>query len=865
MTELERDTTPLRLAGLSEKAVRAYLSAYDRREVSPGLSHTVSTITQGNPLHLRSVVGRGTFRVETVLGGLEQEIARIIAQLAESDQRLLGYAALLGVDVSVHEVARVAETEPGVTAAALARAEALNIMTACPGGRLRFVHERVRDAALTVLALPERLDAHARAATLWAGPEPERLLRRAHHAFIAASRSKADAMIAVHTAREAAAALQMVDGFEPAAILLGQAVELHKAAALPGPVAALEVAWAEAVLACGRLAEARPLFHCAAHVAEAEGDVVACAQAALGLGGVWVREHRLLAEAERVAALQRRALDGLPPEATVLRTRLTIRLAAEEAYRSGPLLPVLEGVDAARRTGDARALAEALSLCHHVLLAPAHTWRRLAIANELVAAAATAGDGMFTLIGLCWRAADLFLLGEPGAEAALAELRLRADALQCRSILFMVRAMEVMLAIRAGQFAQAEEAASACFALGNEVGDVDALAYYGAHLVAIRTFQGREAELADLAASIATSPTLIERECAFGFAAALFALRAGQPQQAQALLERLKRDGIDTIPPSSSWLLAMLAVVELAATLEDSSIAQAAYDTLLPYAELPIMASLAVVCFGSVHRALGVAAQTCGKLDLAVTHLQAAVAAVHASATVLPHSRRGPNWGSPMYNGVRLATHSAGVLSSREPWLRPIPGHDWPRRPLAGCLCEGREDRCCRRKPPRQRRLCAAWGLACRPGRSCGTTPDLVGMRYLARLVAAPNQAIAALALVVDQESVPAVPGHQEVLDASAMTALRRRICELRQEPVLSADEQEELETLTRELALASGLGGRSRAFADVPERARTAVRKALKRAIEQITAANPIIGQHLAQGIETGTSCRYRVQGSGH
>src|SRR5438128_3853935 len=103
---------------------------------------------------------------------------------------------------------------------------------------------------------------------------------------------------------------------------------------------------------------------------------------------------------------------------------------------------------------------------------------------------------------------------------------------------------------------------------------------YGAHLVAIRTFQGREAELADLAASIATSPTLIERECAFGFAATLFALRAGRPQQAQALLDRLRRDGLGPIPLSSSWLLAMLAVVELAAALEDSSIAQAAYDAL---------------------------------------------------------------------------------------------------------------------------------------------------------------------------------------------------------------------------------------------------------------------------------------------
>ena len=45
----------------------------------------------------------------------------------------------------------------------------------------------------------------------------------------------------------------------------------------------------------------------------------------------------------------------------------------------------------------------------------------------------------------------------------------------------------------------------------------------------------------------------------------------------------------------------------------------------------------------------------------------------------------------------------------------------------------------------------------------------------------------------------------------------------------------------------ASGLG--SWAFADVPDRACTALRKALKRAVEQITAAHPVIGQHLAQG----------------
>src|SRR5262249_39062513 len=146
-------------------------------------------------------------------------------------------------------------------------------------------------------------------------------------------------------------------------------------------------------------------------------------------------------------------------------------------------------------------------------------------------------------------------------------------------------------------------------------------------------------------------------------------------------------------------------------------------------------------------------------------------------------------------------------------------------------------------------------------GTHVAMTPDLVGMRYLARLVATPNQYIPALALIVDSGTSPAIPDRYAVLDASAMAALRTRLCEPRQQPGRSAEEQEELEALTRDLALASGLGGRSRAFADVPERARTAVRKALKRAIEQIAAANPVIGQHLVGQIETGTICRYRVE----
>lgn len=863
LAELEHDAVVLPLIGLTNSEVSAYLSACGCSNLSPDLLGAVGKVTKGNPLHLRSVVGHTKLGAETRLEGLEQAIARIIEQLSSPDRRLVGFAALLGIEFSLHEAARLAGLSPRVAAETLARATTLGIIVERPGDRVSFIHERVRDVALAFLGPAECLAAHARAAQLLTGPTPERLLRRAHHAFIAASRSTEDAAAAVHIARQAATALQALDGFEQAAGLLRQAVELHEAAALTEPAAALLVEWAEAVLACGRLTAARPLFHRAARAAEAEGDSITLARAALGLGGVWVREHRLTEEAERVAALQRRALATLPAEAAILHTRLTTRLAAEHVYRGGPVAAVEAGVDAARRTGDARALAEALSFYHHALLTPEHARRRLSVAHELITVASVAGDGLLSLIGLCWRAVDLFLLGDPAANTALAELRLRVETVRCQSILFIVRAMEVMLAVRAGQFTQAEQLATACYELGAEVGDADALAYYGAHLAGIRMFQGREAELANLAASIAASPTLTERDRVFSSAAALFALRGGHPQQARVMLEELRRNGLHGIVPTSAWLLTMLAVVELAAALKDRENAQAAYDALAPYADLPIMASLAVVCFGSVHRPLALAALTCGKVNLAIEHCTAAVkanerlghrpAAIQARADLALAllQRAGTSderRGRTLIQEASAEAEALGMTGLVVRWREALAATK--KMPL------GVESKFVSISSAPQ----GGWRVAL--GGHIATVPDLVGMRYLAHLVEKPNQNVSALALVVGHGTHPSIGNRHAVMDPAAVTAVRARIRELRQQQVLSGEEQNELDALTHELARTSGLGSRIRSFADAPERARTAVRKAVKRAIEQVTVANPVVGQHLAKWIETGAVCRYHIVG---
>ena len=66
------------------------------------------------------------------------------------------------------------------------------------------------------------------------------------------------------------------------------------------------------------------------------------------------------------------------------------------------------------------------------------------------------------------------------------------------------------------------------------------------------------------------------------------------------------------------------------------------------------------------------------------------------------------------------------------------------------------------------------------------------------------------------------------------------------------------LDALLDELRRSTGRGGRSRPFADAGERARTAVRKAIKRAITEIGESEPALGEMLDRTVVTGTTCVY-------
>ena len=105
------------------------------------------------------------------------------------------------------------------------------------------------------------------------------------------------------------------------------------------------------------------------------------------------------------------------------------------------------------------------------------------------------------------------------------------------------------------------------------------------------------------------------------------------------------------------------------------------------------------------------------------------------------------------------------------------------------------------------------------------------------------------------------------MLDAQAKAEYQRRLNELHQElneaerfkdPQRKAEAQNEVQAIADCLASAVGLGGRDRKTSSDAERARCAVTKCVKNAIQKIGDAIPSLGYHLAARVKTGYFCSY-------
>jgi hypothetical protein len=257
------------------------------------------------------------------------------------------------------------------------------------------------------------------------------------------------------------------------------------AGGVAGPAEPLLARGGRALDLDGDLGTSRNWFDQAHWAAEQSGDPHAMARAALGLAGLWVHEHRATPAASRLQARLQDALSLAEPGSPDA-LRLRVRLAGENDYRNGEHAGILTALDEATRAGDPVARAMALSLAHHCVLGPDHGALRQRLADELIAESVrTSGRGDL-LMGMLWRTVDMFLDADPHAERSLGELRDQLELRDHLAVGFVVSAIEVMLAIRAGQFDRAEALVSACAERGAAAGDIDAEGWQGGQLVAIR-------------------------------------------------------------------------------------------------------------------------------------------------------------------------------------------------------------------------------------------------------------------------------------------------------------------------------------------------------------------------------------------
>jgi DNA-binding SARP family transcriptional activator len=580
-------------------------------------------------VHART--GGNAFFVEEVLGELAQTGPHVVpesvrhavgvrlSRMGEDANELIAAAAILGLEHDARALQATAGLEAGAAEAALD--EILRARLLRPASipqRFEFAHALVREAVLDECNVLRRARLHRCAADALANlGEEQHLEEIAMHLFEAASR--ADARLAaemlVRAGRRALDGLAYEDAADRFDRAL-QALELADAEEESGPAL---LARGDALLRAGEPEAARAAFTQARALALRRGDVTLLGEAALGFAGLGIAIVDL--DAEAIARLEE-ALERVADP--VLRSRVQARLAVELYYapdRTRSDLHSEQAVATARASGDTSALAPALSARHVALWRPDRVEERLAVADEMIAAARESGDRHAELQAHNWRVTDLFELGEMTAwrEETARHARLAAE-LHLPSFEWYTPLWAAVDAMLAGQLEDAEVLRLEAEAAGLRAGDRNAVG----SVAMVRFCEQLQREAWDegdiefVADKIANSPAGIAYRGGYSW------ILAGLGESDRAR-EEIHATMALTHAFDANWLSLQAELAEASVLIGEATFAATLYDRLAPYAGRPVTAGRAVCNYGAVDRSLGGLAALLGRRDDAVRHLENAV------------------------------------------------------------------------------------------------------------------------------------------------------------------------------------------------------------------------------------------------
>jgi hypothetical protein len=847
------------LRGLAAAEVDALLRA---RGVAsdPALAARVHARTGGNPLFVVELARelRAGHSDKELPEGVREVVRARLARLEAPIRSLLAVAALIGERFQPALLATASGTTPAEVVALLERAarERLVLPVDDALGTWRFPHELLRDAIAAQIDTDARAAIHLRIGEALAaeGPaEGDRLTALSHHFYACAAIG--GAARAVDCARRAARQQRVRGALDETAAQLRRALAALAMAPECGVDRAdLLIEIGEAEAAVGRVEASRSALREAAAIARASGRVESLARAALA----WPISAASLAFPGHYldpdgTALVEEALAALPPGDGALRARLLAAIASAHAERDRVAADALA---MARRCANADALAAALVARHWALWEPAHTEKRLALAEELVALADRRGDVVSALRGEAAQIADLLELGDrAGLDRVAHAFESRLARVAIPRFVFMRESLAALLAFLDGRLDASERRAAAALAIGRAAEIPEASALFGAQLLLVRREQGRIGELLP-------AFERANRGAATGLASVAHAYalaEAGQLEDARPLFERIV-DAADEVAPGDSSRAAQLAMLaEVCTALEDAKRSRVLAARLDPYAERHLVVAGAL--------SFGAAARMLAKLAV-VARSAAEPGALFEAAIARNDALRAVPWSAhARADYARWLARSAEARDrSRAATLRGEAQSSAARAGLAVVLERlAPVARVAARADTEEaifRRDGDQWTL--RFGGRSASVRDLVGLRLLRRLIADPGVGVH----VADLMNAAVIAGDAGVsLDAATRASYRERLAVLNAELAAAErrDDRGQSERLRSEadairsaLAAAFGLGGRARPSNDLHERIRKAAYRRIQLALHRIDSAHPPLARHLRASLRTGSVCSY-------
>ena len=590
------------LGGLDLDAVAALIGNDD--------AQGVATVTGGNPLYIQHVIG--AVGIDVASGGLGEVLRARLTALDRPALDVLAALAVLGPDADPTAVATLAGT-PGRGMEPVVRP--LRMMGLVDHDRLRLAHPLVADAVAEVVAADRLAALHLVAVRDGVGE-----MSAAERAYHLCRAGAAHTAAAADACREAAAVATASLAHADAVAHLTRALEL--VGTLPDADAvrfAVAFDLAAAVERTSGSVAAEDAYRCAHDLAVATGDPELIATAAARHGIAFYADPG--AQQARAADC-RDALAEIAAADSVLRARLLANLVAADPTDPDRHHLADEAVAMARRLSEPETLAIALVAQQVADLGPSSLARRLRASREIVALAEACGEpdlavrGRFLLQNALLEAGDTRqldaeLITQDRSITDIGELRFARHSLWFRC----------MRATLDGRAREAEELATQCFAISQDLRDPDGFGVYTGQYGVALWLQGRLTELEPVYLDLMRDEP---DEPLWPAVVGWIALADGRSDTARGLLGRLPPPA--ELPQGMHTLLNLFTMADLAARVGSDQLAAEVRDVLLPYADRVVPIAMGAACFGVIARPLGDLAVRLGLVDEAIGHFERAIA-----------------------------------------------------------------------------------------------------------------------------------------------------------------------------------------------------------------------------------------------